>query len=378
MSGTVDPKQNTLRDYLGRTGLFLEAVENLDLDGPVNPYYGINVSKTDKEPIDQVQGIIALKRIQEWNESNVGDKGKSIILIGGIYEVLNARTLKEVETIIQRNAQKEIKKKKLLDSIVKKLGLDVEILVTDDLWKDPDYWNILKNLIDKQVFTRGLLINDTMKFYETKDQLMATVKMKELPSDCVSLPLEFIKKIGNWPASLLYTPAEVTEALYLNRKYGVKTKVGQVQERVYDKYLQKQMTVIRLRQTVDLLSRKNKPQTVTPYIDKEKVKDSVRIFFEDSKELVAEKLEDIEVENYVFTCDDQYGEVLNPFVEKAIFAIELAQKSQDNNINMCRQKVMSGKDLTDKILKRKLEIGDVKQQLPELIESYILSLVGEV
>lgn len=315
---------NTIYDTLRSTALFLEGTDEGQVTQPINCYTGVNVSKTENEPIDQIQFFITAKRIQQWNIQNFGTTGNYIYFIGGLFEILNAQSIDESQQIILVNSQKEQKKKKLYLKLLKRFGINGKILTTKDLWSNELYWNILKDQIDNQTFTRGLLINDTLKFYNSKEQLFNTIKVKELPSELVNLPLEFIKKIGNWPAPLIYTPAEVSEGLILNIIEGVSLKIGQAQERVYDKYLRGKMSTIRLIQSVGLNSNRIKSIPVTPYIDKEKNKEEVRLYFSDSDELVKEKLKKLTVNSYVYSVDDNFGQTLNPIIEKLIYAYETA------------------------------------------------------
>lgn len=209
---------------------------------------------------------------------------------------------------------------------------------------------------------------------------MNTVKVKELPKDLVNLPLDFIKKIGNFPAPILYTPAEVSEAFYLQQKFGINTKLGQAQERVYDKYMYQDFSVYRLKQSVDLTSTKLKPRTVTPYIAKSNFelsgssKGDLRITFNDTLQTIESKLLELPTEESVFCADAEFGEVLNPIVEKAIFAIESARALKKNPVQIFDQAYSSGQELTDAVLEKKVSIYQLKQQLPQLIADYILQL----
>ena len=96
-------KTNTISEKLNKTGLVLEMVDEAMDKAPINAYYGVNVTKTNSEPIDQIQGFIIAKRIQEYNQEMYGDPGTFIVFIGGLFEVLNAKDIAEVERIITIN-----------------------------------------------------------------------------------------------------------------------------------------------------------------------------------------------------------------------------------------------------------------------------------
>lgn len=361
-----------LRDYLAQSGLFLEGSELVGIDQPLNVYAGINVTKTDNEPIDQLQIFIAAKRIQEWNKNEFGQAGLFIPFIAGQYEVLNALSIETTKDIIVKNKQKEVQKKRLFASLAKQFGINARILTTTDVWKDERYWNILLTLLDNGDFTRGTLIQDTLAFYETKEQLFQTLRVKELPASIIKLPLPFLKQIGNWPAPLLYTPCEVAEALYFQQTTDVQCKIGQAQERIYDKYLINQLSLFRLRQPVNLLSTARNPYPVTPYIDKVKEKASSRIFFDDTVETMQQKIAAISLESSVFTTDKKFGEVLNPLVEKAIFAVETA-RAQGQSIAFDSLTVSTGQELIGAVLQNKLSVIAIKQALPDLLAQYVLA-----
>ena len=360
-----------LRDYLAQSGLFLEGTERVGINQPLNVYAGINVTKTDNEPIDQLQIFIAAKRIQEWNMNEFGASGLFIVFIAGQYEVLNAISVEETNDIIVRNIKKEEQKKRLFASLAQQFGINARVLTTTDVWMDQRYWNMLLTLLGNGDFTRGTLIQDTLAFYESKEQLFRTLRVKELPSSIVKLPIPFLKKIGNWPAPLLYTPCEVAEALYFQQTADVQCKIGQAQERVYDKYLVNKLSVFRLRQPVDLLSTAQKPYPVTPYIDKAKEKASSRIFFDDTVENMQQKIAAVPLDSYIFSTDREWGEVLNPLVEKAIFAVEAA-RVLGQPILFGALAVSTGQELIDALLQNDLSINALKQTLPDLLTQYVL------
>ena len=198
--------------------------------------------------------------------------------------------------------------------------------------------------------------------------------MKELPKDLLNLPLDFIKKIGNFPAPLLYTPAEVAESFTLNILERVNFKIGQAQERVYDKYLIGKMSSLRLKQSVALNSTKQKPITVTPYIDKEKQKSEVRLFFGESTESLKEKLNSIPKDNYIYSVDNNFGQVLNPIVEKAVYAVESALCQGNEYVEVFGQKIYSGEDLINFLSLKTIPFDQILVEIEPLIKKYILDI----
>lgn len=363
----------TLRDYLSTTALFLEGVENLKQDQLVNVYCGLNVSKTDEEPLDQLVFFIMAKRIQEWNLKRYKNPGKLIIYIAGLYEVFNCQNQDECRKLIKINQKKEIQKIKLFQKIINCFQLKAKILSTNDLWQDKDYWTILEGLFDKKIFSRGLLINDTLKFYQDKNQLFNCLRMKQLPRNIVNYPLKFLKKIGNYPAPILYIPAEVTEAYYLQKKFSINTKIGQAQERVYDKYLYNDFSVYRSRQSVCLKSSLIKPRVVTPYINKTSNKNLLRINFNDDLKEIEKKIKLSNDDEYAVTYSEQDGELLNPLLEKNILVIE-SFRAMKKKMVIADKIYLEGIDLFRAVLERNISIKEIKSVLPPLIYQLIKKL----
>lgn len=368
----------TLRDYISESGLFLEGAEMTPQPYMPDAYCGFNVSKTKNEPIDQIVPFILAKRIQEWNEKRFGRSGTFIVFIAGLFEVLNTNTLDDANKLILINSQKEISKKYLFNEIANKLSIKQKTILTRKIWMDQKYWNILYKLLKSDVFSRGNLIKDTLKFYSSKNQLMKAIKVKELPENICNLPLQFLKEIGNWPAPILYTPSEVAESLYLQNTKNVSIKIGQAQEKVYDKYLLGKMDTFRYRQPTDLLSKNTNPRTVTPYIDKEKEKSQLRIYFSDTKKSIGNKLAKIKTEEYVFTTDKGFGEVLNPIVEKAIYAIEWERIVNQSPTFIGSVSLKNGKECIDSILTGKVSVKKIAKVLPLLLDKNILKIGKEL
>ncbi len=321
-----------LEHILGETGLYLEENSLIPQPCPFRTYQGFNVSRIEQEPIEQIQSFIAAKRLQEYNLATFGEPGVFIAFIAGIFEIMNKAGIKEVLKTYTINSAKEERKKSLFMEIGDAFGLSMKVYTTTDLWDDRRYWDCLQQLFEKRTFTYEGLVEDTWRYLrsdrsETKEQVLSRldsfIKLKDLPEEIIHIPDFILNGYGDYPATLLYTPAEVAEAFYLKEADGVNLKLGPAKERSYDDaYIKYFMNTVHTIQPVALDSKKDEPLTVTPYIAKASQKD--RLYFGDSLETVQQKMRQAQDISYMTTMDGETGIVLNPVLEKAICVAESA------------------------------------------------------
>jgi hypothetical protein len=364
-------KLSLLRDILIPSGLFMEGTENFSSEFPVNTYYGFNVSKTEREPIDQIHGFIAASRIQERN-GMYGERGAFYPFIAGVFEVLNSRNEDERERIIEINTRKDRKKKSIFQRIMSQYSLQGEVLLTEDLWKDERYWEIFAEVIEEHRFTKGSLIEDSLKWYTSRDELLSVATVNDVAPGLMVLPQKLQKYIGSWPASIIYTPIEVAEAFFMKEVKNVKCKIGHMEERVYDKYIMPIMDVIHLRQPVDLKSRRLRPRGVTPYIDKERRDRKIRIYFDDSPQSIEERLRDYTVEEYIYTLHNEIGELLNPIIDKLVLAVESAHAMNKTSIDILGNRYQNGGDVISGFATKELTIEGIIKLFPEIVYEYLI------
>ncbi len=374
------------REILLPSGLFLEGTEFFTRDRLVNSYYGYNVSKMDREPIDQLHGFWAAKRVQEYNSERFGETGYFFPFIAGVFEVMNATNRNGVKRVIEENTVKERKKRGLFQGALNKYGIQGEVLVTEDLLKDEKYWIHFDALLKDPKFSEENLIADTLHFYHgNMDELNKVLKFEELlnemPRDMINIQTPLLHKIGNWRSAILYVPAEITESVYLQKERGVNLKIGHADERIYDKYITSLMDVAHLKQPVNLESSRLEPDVVTPYIEMHRRRNKIRIFFNDSEQDIREKIKSLPVEEYDFTIYRDVGErakeaseVLNPFLEKTIFAVESARCLGRTPVNVSGYKVTNGLDVVELYRNGKISIRDLHTQLPTLVAEQITNV----
>lgn len=358
-------------------GMCTDYILNHSKGKVINAYYGFNVSKIDKEPIDQIQAFIAAKRIQDYNKQLYGKEGMFFPFIAGAFEVMNLDDINSIIPTFNEKSCKESIKKALFEKIMDKYQINGQAFVTSDLWKEKAYWEYFYELLDTKTFTEEGLIKDTaqhvykdLNLQEIKQILEKKIRFKDLPSSIANFNPNLIAKIGEIPASILYTPAEVAEAVYFCKKENANLKIGPVAERSYDKYIKNYMDIIHLNQPTALNSQRLQPITVTPYIAKP-TKNKIRIFFDDNASSIQERLRDIKPEEYVFTMDKCLGKVFNPFLEKAVYAIESANCMEKTPVKINGFNFYSGIDVLE-YAKKGGKIRVLKDYLPDLCEQYLI------
>ncbi len=203
-------------------------------------YYGMNVSsRLDLEPLDQLDGFLVARAVQ--NEAG----GEFYPFIAGVYEALNSPTAEQAfATARNRQRLDQEKRDLLLKNIMRNLKLDGEVLVTRDLWDDPEYWDIFREIIG------GICPDELSERYPRKSRLY----MKKFPKNVLGAFQDVVgSRIDDWYASVVYIPAEVAEAVWFQRYRDVGSKIGPItSERIYDDFIfQKGLNIIGLTQPVD-------------------------------------------------------------------------------------------------------------------------------
>src|SRR3989338_8825960 len=161
-------------------------------------YYGMNVSPSlALEPVDQVDGFLVARAAQE----RVG--GRFYALVAGQYECLNAANGRFARNTSANRRSADRAKKGMLECVLRGLALEGEIVVTADLWEDPEYWamvaDVAKEMDPGALGTRaGLALRDF-----PLEALGAAPRV--LPRDVIDA----------WSAPAFYVPVEVGEAVWL-------------------------------------------------------------------------------------------------------------------------------------------------------------------
>lgn len=366
--------KSLLRDALASTAIFMEGTEEFSSSLPVNTYYGYNVTKSNREPIDQIHGFIAAACIEERNRQ-FGKTGTFYPFVAGVFEVLNTTNEEQIRKIIEVNTEKERKKKSLFERIGTHLNIPIKVLLTNDLWGDEDYWTHFLEVIETfgSQFSERSLRKDTLIWYRGReDELNQVNKLRNIAPGLMTIPEKLMRKIGDWPAAILYTPIEVTEALYLNRKKAVSCKIGHMDETVYDKYILPFMDIIHLRQPTDLQSSRLKPIGVTPYIDKDSRPQKLRIYFDDTPQSIRDRISNTKLEEYIFSWSERTGEVLNPLLDKCVLAIEVARLTGKTPVKIGTASLERGSDLISLVYNEDIKMRTIVEEFPEFVSKFLI------
>lgn len=246
------------------------------------------------------------------------------------------------------------------------------VFLTQDLWKNPKYWDYFEEPFESGEYTREKLERDALKFYDNNiSKLRGVATVKQIPSEIISLTPRTKARIENWSAAIIYVPAEVAESVFFSREKGVNLKIGHVEERVYDKYINGLMDVAHLRQPADLVSKRLEPKTVTPYIDKHRIVNQTRLFFNDTAKSIQERIQNIPAEEYSYTIDPKIGELLNPFMEKVIYAVESARILGKTPVKINNAELNEGRDVVKGFENGSFNMEQLKWEMPTLVEEYI-------
>ena len=362
-----------VRETLAESGLFVEGTEVFTTGKAVNAYYGFNVSKTQREPIDQLQAFFAAKRIQERNLNQFGRSGEFYPFIAGAFEIFNATSVKEMYRLLETNRKKDERKKSLFQRIMDRYGVPGKIYTTKDLWGEKKYWGIFEQLLEENAFSEEELTRDTLTFYGTTHRLAKVIKVAEIPPEVVDVAPQLRTRIAQWPAALLYTPAQVAEAVFFSRSHGVNLKLGPVKEMLYDKHVMAFIDVAHLRQPVDLTSKRLKPCPVSPYTHTHRSwGQERRIFFDDTADTIRERLRGFEPEEYAFALEPLAGEILNPFLELLVYVVEAARCLNQGPVVLLDTELATGGDVLDRYRQGSYTISQLVNQIASLVETLVI------
>lgn len=217
-----------------------------------NCYYGLNVSGQQRyEPLDQIDGFIVAKALQQQYG------GEFYPYIAGVYGVFNTTKPNKARKAQRMLVRREIEKKQLLESLLDGFGLSGRVITTYEIWDDPDYWQIFKEIAPP-------LVSEEENGY-------LFMKFKDFPKDILGAYDSVIENgaFNDLPSCNMYVPAEVAEAIYMKKKYGVDWKLGPLAEELYDQYIRPYgVGIIQFRQP---MAKKEDGSIieVCPYIGKE-------------------------------------------------------------------------------------------------------------
>jgi hypothetical protein len=116
-----------------------------------------------------------------------------------------------------------------------------------------------------------------------------------------------------------------------------------------------------------------KPAGVTPYIDKETRDRKIRIYFDDTVRTIAERLSGCTIEEYGFSWSPRFGEVLNPVLDKLVFAVESARLLGRRPVVLGARSYRTGIELVEATVSGTHSIAQLAEALPEVVYENIIA-----
>jgi hypothetical protein len=362
------------RAALAASGLLVEGSARSGAEPPGNSYYGFNVTKSDREPVEQIHGFIAARRLSDVAPEHV-DAPSFFPFVAGLFEVLNTRSPEELATVVEEKTRREQYKERLFQRALGLFGIGGRVVLTREMWGSSHFWDVVSELIESGRYSRKSLTADTMRWFRSETELAEYQTFGAVAEavEGIEVPRSALKRIADWPAPILYTPLEVAEARYMAEILDVRIKLGHMEEKVYDKYIAEFMDVFHLRQPVDLASTRTKPKTVTPYIAKvRRGKPELRLYYEDALDDIVERVEPLEFEDYVFAISSKAGEVLHPLLDKLVLAVESARAMGEPPVSLGGGSIEHGSDLIDLALRGELAVEELKSAMPQIAYRYLV------
>lgn len=308
-----------------------EVRENGQVDVPVRPWQGFSPTRTDREPVEQLQSLAAAQRFSAVN-GEYGADGDAVAFVAEGFPALNARADEDPRAVVAAHEPAADRKQAVLSDVADAMDLDLVVTTTRDVWSDPAYWDALRGHLEDRYGSHAEMID-----------LVQTTRMAVGARDGPATPAEdvldavdaaygvdasgmlsdylaaFEDTMGRpMQADWLYVPAEQAVARYLADAADRNLKMGPRSERHYDDGIDFQ-GVVHLAQPAALDSSMDSPSTVIPYIADESGRDA-RILVGDDPATIREKVERADAD-HVYAGD---GTVRNPIVENAVLAADLA------------------------------------------------------
>ncbi|MDY6769647.1 MAG: hypothetical protein SVU88_01605 [Candidatus Nanohaloarchaea archaeon] len=329
---TAAELEATVRDYLDP--LLHPAEDAIRLDGevdtPVRPWQGFTPTRTDQEPVDQLQSLVAANRIDTVNR-NYGEAGDMVAFVADGFPALNARVDDDPYQLVEQQQPAAGRKRQMLRQVGDSLGIDIVTVTTDEVWSDQTYWDRLQEHLEQEYGSH----RDMIDLMQTKRMAVGSRDGRAMPAEEVLEAIDtrygvdagaaLSDYLSAWEqnmrpmeADILYVPAEQAVAHHLARTHDRNVKVGPRSERHYDDGIQGQ-GILHLPQPGALHASLSGSSAAIPYIADENDRDQ-RILVGDHPDTVAEKVDGADVKQ-VYAGD---GDVRNGVVDAAMVAAELA------------------------------------------------------
>jgi hypothetical protein len=297
------------------------------------PYYGLNISQ-GREPIDQLDMVFLAKKLGVF----------PIIYVAGMYGLLNGNV--NGNALMRKEEEKMRVIRAMFDAfgVFNLVGEECKIFRTADLWGLKGakeelvaelYWAAVGELMQIPGIIepgRGPKFGEILSNISNTEYGFVVGSYNRI--GMLSSSGIAFSELCNMRADGLYTLFEVAEALTLKRYRGVDCKWGPESENRYDRFIGEFMSIMQFYQPLSLNSVPASTLPVIPYMER---KGEERIFLDDGKKELIDKLYKTAQRANKTDAFWEYsmksgggngdiaGKVPNPFVRAVIYAVEAAE-----------------------------------------------------
>ena len=372
----------------------LSSTTNRQGDTPRKPMHGFNTAGAPVEPLDQLGSMVVAGQMQEHDQQIHGESKAFVPFIAAGFGALNQENYDEALEYLEESSQEAEQKAEFLETVGE--GLEVEIdgaVTTEEVFSDQRFWDIFSEEVQQQypVFTSLKRDAETIM---SEDYISGKVSATEgleaieenydvvVPEEAVEAAVQFELETGDqMRGPHMYIPAEIAVSRYLEEEMDVNHKLGPATEKIYDKKIAGFHDTTRTKQPVKTHSQEGSPATANPYISWDPTAN--RLFAGDSREEIEEKTDKgstryIAKEKHPHNGDE--GEVLNPVVEKGLYAVE-GLRMTGQTVEVEGTEIESGDQLLDYVTEGSYDsedlleadpdeeaLGAVRDELPEMYE----------
>lgn len=356
--------------------------------------HGFNTAGAPVEPLDQLGSMVVAGQMQEHDQHTHGESEAFVPFIAAGFGALNQESYDEALEYLEDSAEEAAEKAEFLESIGGGLGVDIDgAVTTEEVFSDQRFWDIFSEEVQQQYPAFTSLKRDA-ETVMSEDYISGKVSATEgleameehydvdVPEEAVEAAVQFELETGDkMKGPHMYIPAEIAVSRYLEEEMDVNHKLGPATEKIYDKKIAGFHDTTRTKQPVKTHSQEGSPATANPYISWDPTAN--RLFAGDSREEIEEKADKgstryIATEKHPHNGDE--GEVLNPVVEKGLYAVE-GLRMTGQTVEVDGTEIESGDQLLDYVTEGSYDSEDlleadpdeesleaVRDELPEMYE----------
>ncbi|MDY6769508.1 MAG: hypothetical protein SVU88_00890, partial [Candidatus Nanohaloarchaea archaeon] len=112
---------------------------------PAYSYFMVNVPTVDREPLAQLDLLLAADHLQDIREAQTGYGGTTVAFIADGFRAVGKETPAAAERYLERGPGRAERKQDVLSTAADTLGVHLEdVVTTADVWSDQSYWNRLR------------------------------------------------------------------------------------------------------------------------------------------------------------------------------------------------------------------------------------------